>query len=65
MNENCHTMTPAEIAAIAKERGMSIAKLCQEAGLGPATWYRWQAGLGDITLGTYQKLVAAVARDGD
>jgi transcriptional regulator with XRE-family HTH domain len=49
----------AGIEQLAKERQISMAQVCREAGISQTTFQRWKKG-GDTTIGTYVALVTAI-----
>lgn len=50
--------TPAEIEAMAKQAGISVAEVCRRAGVAPSTFTRWKGGSVPSTR-TYGSLVRA------
>jgi transcriptional regulator with XRE-family HTH domain len=52
-------LTPAEIEARAKEAGLSLAELCERAGIALSTFYRWRSGDTSPSVNVYRRLEAA------
>jgi transcriptional regulator with XRE-family HTH domain len=57
-------LMPDEIEKEAAQRGLSMRQVCEKAGIGLATWYRWKNEETSPTIKTYQRLRdAAFAKD--
>jgi hypothetical protein len=55
-----HLLSPQEIEAKAKEAGLSMAMLCDRAGINLSTFYRWKAGTTSPSVAVYQRLCEAM-----
>lgn len=55
-----HLLSPQEIEARAKEAGLSMATLCERAGIALSTFYRWKAGTTSPSVAIYQRLCEAM-----
>lgn len=53
MNE---LLSPAEIERMAAEVGLTVAKLCERAGIAHSTFTRWRKGDTEPTLEVYRRL---------
>lgn len=56
--------TPEAILEAAQAKGLTLASLCRRADMDTATFYRWKAGRGTPTLGTIQRMLDAIDREG-
>jgi hypothetical protein len=53
------TLSAADVESLAAGYGMSIARLCRQANVALASFYRWRSG-GNVKLTTYDKLLTAL-----
>lgn len=53
-------LTPSEVKALAKERGITMAEVCRRAGINATTFNRWERGETEPGLGVYRRIVAAL-----
>jgi predicted transcriptional regulator len=52
--------TPEQIAAAAKDKGLSIAAMCRRADIDATAFYRWQKGTHVPNVATVQKMLDAI-----
>lgn len=52
--------TASDVEAQAKAAGLSVAKLCRDAGIAHSTFTRWRAGTTEPTLDVLRRLSRAI-----
>lgn len=53
-------LTPSDVKALAKERGITMTELCRQAGINATTFNRWERGETEPGLGVYRRIVAVL-----
>jgi len=59
-----HLITPAEIEHAAKEVGLSMNRVCHDAGVARSAFTRWKNGTSEPVIGTVNKLILAIQGEG-
>ena len=53
-------ITPSQIENAAKAAGLSMSRVCQDAGVARSAFTRWKNGTSEPVVGTVNKLILAI-----
>lgn len=53
-------LSPSDVETLARDRGLSVAQLCAQAGVAHSTFTRWRAGKTEPTLDVYRRFVNVI-----
>ena len=56
MEKTEEILSPADMQEAARSMGMSMSKVCQQAGIAHTTYHRWRRGKHQLRLDIYKRL---------